>query len=33
MRRGVMMNAFTSRAWSLVGAMSPYPVVLRVTVV
>ena len=33
MRSGVMTNALISRAWSVTGAMSPYPVVLRVTVV
>ena len=33
MRSGVMMNALISRAWSATGAMSPYPVVLSVTVV
>ena len=33
MRSGVMMKALISRAWSLNGAMSPYPVVLSVTVV
>ena len=33
MRAGVMMNALTSRACGSTGAMSPYPVVLRVTVV
>ena len=33
MRRGVMMNALISRARSVTGAMSPYPVVLSVTVV
>ena len=33
MRSGVMMNALISRAPGLSGAMSPYPVVLSVTVV
>ena len=33
MRSGVMTNALMSRAPSLTGAMSPYPVVLSVTVV
>ncbi len=33
MRSGVMMNALIRRAPSETGAMSPYPVVLRVTVV
>ncbi len=33
MRSGVMTNALTSRAVGSTGAMSPYPVVLRVTVV
>ncbi len=30
---GVTTNALISRAWSVTGAMSPYPVVLSVTVV
>ena len=33
MRSGVITNALTSRAPWETGAMSPYPVVLRVTVV
>ena len=33
MRSGVMMNALISLAPSVYGAMSPYPVVLSVTVV
>ncbi len=33
MRAGVTTKAFTRRAWSDTGAMSPYPVVERVTVV
>jgi hypothetical protein len=33
MRAGVMTNALTSLASGETGAMSPYPVVLRVTVV
>ena len=33
MRSGVMTNALTSRACGSTGAMSPYPVVLSVTVV
>ena len=33
MRSGVMTNALISRACVETGAMSPYPVVLRVTVV
>jgi len=33
MRGGVMTKALISRAWSVNGAMSPYPVVLSVTVV
>ena len=33
MRSGVMTNALTRRARSVTGAMSPYPVVLSVTVV
>ena len=33
MRSGVMTNALISRACGSTGAMSPYPVVLSVTVV
>ncbi len=33
MRRGVMTNALIRRAPCVTGAMSPYPVVLSVTVV
>ena len=33
MRSGVITNALISRARGETGAMSPYPVVLRVTVV
>ncbi len=33
MRSGVTTNALISRARSVYGAMSPYPVVLSVTVV
>ena len=33
MRSGVMTKALISRACGATGAMSPYPVVLRVTVV
>ena len=33
MRSGVTTNALISREWSAYGAMSPYPVVLSVTVV
>ena len=33
MRAGVMTKALISRACGATGAMSPYPVVLRVTVV
>ena len=33
MRSGVMTNALISRALDVTGAMSPYPVVLSVTVV